>query len=173
MRVKHIIWLLVFGLIGVGLLFYFKPSKPLDTSVAIDRVVVTKHQRKLDLMANGKVVKSYSISLGRVPEGAKEYEGDKKTPEGLYIIHDRNPYSGYHKNLGVSYPNTKDIAHARSLGKSPGGLIKIHGIKNRYGWIGRFHLLFDWTYGCIAVTDEAMDELYEHVKIGTPIEILP
>jgi murein L,D-transpeptidase YafK len=173
MKMKHIILTLIFGLIGYGLIFYFKPFKPLDKSVSIDKVVITKHERRLDLISNNQIIKSYKISLGLVPKGHKEYEGDKKTPEGLYFINDKNPNSGYHKNLGISYPNEQDIKHAESIGKSPGGLIKIHGIKNGFAWIGRFHLLFDWTLGCIAVTNREIDELYENVEIGTPIEIRP
>jgi len=173
MKMKHIILVLILGLVGFGLIFYFKPFKPIDKSVTIDKIVVTKHERKLELISNNQVIKSYEISLGRVPKGHKEYEGDKKTPEGLYFINDKNPNSGYHKNLGISYPNEKDIKHAKSIGKNPGGLIKIHGIKNGFGWTGRFHLLFDWTSGCIALTNKEIDELYENIKIGTPIEIKP
>ena len=132
-----------------------------------------KHQRKLNLIANNQVLKSYQISLGRTPKGPKQYEGDRKTPEGLYFINDKNAQSGYHKNLGISYPNEVDKQHAESMHKSPGGLIKIHGIRNGFDWIGRFHLLFDWTLGCIALTNKEMDELFENVKIGMPIEIKP
>ena len=154
MKIKLIILTLIFGLIGFGLIFYFKPFKPLDKSVSIDKVIVIKHKRRLDLISNNQIIKSYKISLGRVPKGYKEYEGDKKTPEGLYVINDKNPNSGYHKNLGISYPNERDKKYADSIGTSPGGLIKIHGIKNGFGWIGWFHLLFDWTLGCIALTDK-------------------
>lgn len=170
---KQIILILILGFIAYGLFFYFKPSKPLDESVIIDKIVVTKHKRTLALISNNEIVKTYKISLGKVPKGAKEFEGDKKTPEGLYIINDKNPNSKCHKNLGISYPNELDIEHAKKMGKSPGGLIKIHGMLNGYGWLGRFHLFRDWTAGCIAVTDKEMDELYENVKIGTPIEIKP
>lgn len=173
MKRKYLKLILIFGLIGFGLIFYFKPFKPLDKSVTIDKIVVTKHKRTLDLISNNQIVKSYKISLGRVPKGQKEFEGDKKTPEGLYFINDKNPNSGYHKNLGISFPNEQDIKRAKSIGKSPGGLIKIHGIRNGFGWIGGFHLLFDWTLGCIAMTNKEIDELYENVKIGTPIEIKP
>lgn len=173
MKIKLIILTLIFGLIGFGLIFYFKPFKPLDKSVSIDKVIVIKHKRRLDLISNNQIIKSYKISLGRVPKGHKEYEGDKKTPEGLYVINDKNPNSGYHKNLGISYPNERDKKYADSIGKSPDGLIKIHGIKNGFGWIGRFHLLFDWTLGCIALTDKEIHELFENVEIGTPIEIKP
>lgn len=173
MKIKLIILTLIFGIIGFGLIFDFKPFKPLDKSVSIDKIIVIKHKRRLDLISNNQIVKSYKISLGRVPKGHKEFEGDKKTPEGLYFINDKNPNSGYYKNLGISYPNEQDIERAKTINKRPGGLIKIHGIKNGFGWIGSFHLLFDWTLGCIAMTDKEIDELYENVKIGTPIEIKP
>jgi len=155
------------------MIFYFQPYKPLDKSVSIDKIVVTKHKRTLDLISNNQIIKSYKISIGRVSKGRKEFEGDNKTPEGLYFINDKNKKSGYYKNLGISYPNEIDLKHAKLIGKSPGGLIKIHGIKNGFGWIGRFHLLFDWTLGCIAISDKEIDEFYENVKIGTPIEIKP
>lgn len=118
-------------------------------------------------------MKTYTISLGGNPIGDKEYEGDKKTPEGIYYINDKNPNSGYHKNLGISYPNKKDIEQAKKLGKPVGGDIKIHGLKNRTGVIGKLHRWFDWTLGCIALTNNEMDELYYSVPIGTKIEILP
>ncbi|NPD86388.1 L,D-transpeptidase family protein [Lentimicrobium sp. L6] len=173
MKIKYIILILIFGLIGFGLISYFKPFEPIDKSVSIEKIEVIKHKRRLDLISNNQIIKSYKISLGRVPKGHKEYEGDKKTPEGLYIINDKNPNSGYHKNLGISYPNEHDKKYAESIGKSPGGLIKIHGIRNGFGWIGRFHLIFDWTLGCIAMIDQEIDEFYENVNIGTPIEIKP
>ncbi len=173
MKMKRLIFALIIGLIFYGLIFYFKPFVLLDKSVSIDKIVVTKHKRRLDLISNNTVIKSYKISLGRIPKGHKKYEGDKRTPEGLYYINDKNPNSGYHRNLGISYPNPQDIKHAESVGKNPGGLIKVHGIKNGFGWVGRFHLIFDWTAGCIAVTDNEIDELYENIKIGTPIEIKP
>lgn len=118
-------------------------------------------------------MKSYKIALGKNPVGDKQFEGDDKTPEGLYYINDKNPNSGYHKNLGVSYPNASDSVEAKSFNKPVGGDIKIHGIRNYMGIIGKFHNLRDWTRGCIAVTDEEIDELYEHVPIGTPIQINP
>lgn len=173
MKPKRVILLLFLGVLGYVYIFYTNPRKPLDTSICIDKIIVTKHARKLDLISNNQIVRSYKISIGRVTKGAKEYEGDKKTPEGTYIIHDKNPNSGYYKNLGISYPNNYDIEHAKTIGKKPGGLIKIHGLKNGFGWIGRFHLMFDWTLGCIALSNNEIDEIYKTVKIGTPIEIKP
>ena len=119
------------------------------------------------------LLKTYTISLGKSPVGHKQFEGDNKTPEGVYTINDRNANSAYHKNLGVSYPNEADRKFAEKYGKSPGGLIKIHGLRNDRGYIGKFHRWKDWTAGCIAVTDKEIDELYKAVKHNAVIDILP
>ena len=154
-------------------LYYFWRSKKLDTSKPIDRIVVVKHKRELTLYSKGEAVKSYPISLGKSPEGAKQFEGDMKTPEGIYTINDKNPNSAFYLNLGVSYPNAEDVAYAESQGKSAGSLIKIHGLRNGRGFIGKLHRWKDWTHGCIAVSNDEMKELYDNVPIGTEIEILP
>lgn len=154
-------------------IYYFYPEKKLPTNIQIDKLVVNKSKRELLAYSNGQLIKTHRISLGRNPIGHKEYEGDKKTPEGIYYINDKNPNSGYHKNLGISYPNKKDIENAKRLGKSPGGDVKIHGLRNGSGFISRFQRWGDWTMGCIALTNSEMDELYEAVAIGTPIEIKP
>ena len=120
-----------------------------------------------------KLLKVYRVALGKNPIGHKEFEGDMKTPEGNYIINDKNPHSSYYKNLGISYPNKDDISHAKKIGKSAGGLIKIHGLPNNYSGVGHLHYLNDWTHGCVAVTNEEIDELFENVPVGTPIEIKP
>lgn len=156
-----------------GLWFLGKHDKPLDRSLTVDKIVVEKSKRRLSLYSGETLLKTYPISLGQQPVGHKVFEGDKRTPEGQYIIHDKNPHSGYYKNLGISYPNKHDIAHAKEIGKAPGGHIKIHGLKNGWGWIGKIHLLKDWTAGCIALTNEEVEELYQTVPIGTPIEIKP
>lgn len=153
--------------------YYFYPENKLPDNIQINKIVVYKSKRQLLAYSNGKLIKTYKISLGNVPIGDKEFEGDKKTPEGFYIINDKNPNSGYHKNLGISYPNQEDIENAKRLGKPVGGDVKIHGLRNKMGIIGKFHRWFDWTLGCIAVTDNEIDELYGAVKIGTPIEIKP
>lgn len=127
----------------------------------------------MQVLSGSEVLKTYKISLGRNASGDKEEQGDKRTPEGDYFIDGKNPGSAYHKNLGVSYPNERDVAEARSKGLDPGGDIKIHGIRNGFGFIKKFHLLFDWTAGCIAVTDDEIDELYASVKVGTPVTIMP
>ncbi|MCA1752804.1 MAG: murein L,D-transpeptidase family protein [Cryomorphaceae bacterium] len=165
-------WLCIFLIAGVAG-YYFYPENKLPDDSQIDRLVVTKSKRQLAVYSKGTLLKTYKVSLGRVPEGDKEFEGDMKTPEGIYFINDKNPNSGYHKNLGISYPNQRDIEHARSHEKPAGGDIKIHGLRNGIGLVGKFHRWFDWTMGCIAVTNDEMDELYEAVEVGTSIEIRP
>jgi murein L,D-transpeptidase YafK len=103
----------------------------------------------------------------------KEREGDARTPEGLYAIDAKNDRSAYHKALHVSYPNAADRERAKSLGVSPGGAIMIHGLPNGIGWVGAGHRLYDWTLGCIAVTNDEIDEIWKTVPVCTPIEIRP
>ncbi|WP_040574404.1 murein L,D-transpeptidase family protein [Pontibacter sp. BAB1700] len=145
----------------------------LPSNTKVDKLVIYKSQRKLMAYSKGRLIKIYSIALGGSPIGHKKYEGDMKTPEGSYSINDKNPNSAYHKNLGISYPNADDIAYAKKLGKSPGGAIKIHGLRNGTGLIGKLHRWVDWTQGCIAVTNGEIDELYRAVAVGTPIMIHP
>jgi hypothetical protein len=165
---------LTITLIFLGLtVYYFYPKDKLPADTLIDKLVVYKSKRQLLAYSSGQLVKTYKISLGRQPIGDKEFEGDKKTPEGLYFINDKNPNSGYHKNLGISYPEKDDIENAKRLGKPAGGDVKIHGLRNKTGFISKFHRWYDWTLGCIAVTDDEIDELYNAVKIGTQIEIEP
>jgi murein L,D-transpeptidase YafK len=164
---------IVLLIVVLGFLSIPQSAKPLDKSTYIDSIVVEKSNHKMLVYRNRELLKTYKISLGRNSIGDKLYEGDKKTPEGLYFINDKNPKSAFHKNIGISYPNKQDIKEAEKIGKNPGGQIKIHGIKNGFYWIGRFHRLFDWTAGCIAVTDSEIDELYDAIRIGIPIEIKP
>ena len=148
------------------------PALPPDAKIA--KLVVRKSAREMDAYdASGRLLKTYPVALGRAPVGHKQFEGDGKTPEGRYTISGRNPHSGYHKNLGVSYPNDTDRARAAAQGRSPGGDIKIHGLKNGLGAIGAQHLRRDWTDGCIAVTDREIDELYALVQPDAPIDIPP
>ena len=157
---------------GFGV-FYFYPYRPIGAGITIDKIEVIKSRHELYAYANGKVVKTFTVALGQVPVGAKEYEGDKKTPEGTYTIYAKNPNSAYHKNLGISYPDAAAIAHAKSIGKPPGGDVKIHGLKDSQAWYGRFHRMADWTNGCIALNNEELDDLYAHTPVGIPIVIKP
>ncbi len=149
------------------LLFAQKPS------VGADRVVVYKSERKLVLLSQGKEVRSYEVALGAEPVGPKTRHGDHRTPVGVYTLDSRNPNSHFYKAFHISYPNPKDIATAKKLGVSPGGDIMLHGLPKEYAWVGKAHTLHDWTDGCIAVTNEEMDELWKLVPVGTPIEIKP
>lgn len=149
------------------------PERPLPAGVRATRIVVTKHERTLALISNGRVVKTYRISLGPHPRGHKEREGDNRTPEGVYAIDRHKPDSSFHRALHVSYPNARDVAHAAALGVSPGGDIMIHGLPDALGWIGRLHRLHDWTAGCMAVTNQEIEEIYRAAPDGTPVEIRP
>jgi murein L,D-transpeptidase YafK len=140
---------------------------------SVDRIVVYKSRRVMHVFTAGRNVRTFRIALGRQPVGPKRQEGDFRTPEGLYHIEAKNSNSRFHKNLGISYPDATDRARAAALGLSPGGDIKIHGLRNGRGYRGRLHRLRDWTAGCIAVTNAEMDELYDAVPIGIPIEIFP
>lgn len=132
----------------------------------VTRIAVFKKNRRMFLMHNKSALKSYYIDLGFAPEGDKKISGDGKTPEGHYYIDRRNPDSRFHLSLGISYPNKKDLAEAKALGKSPGGDIFIHGRGNVLT-----RLRPDWTWGCIAVTNDEIEEIYAMVRDGTPISI--
>lgn len=169
---KKVILLAVVIFMG-ALIYNNYPEQKLPENTEVDLLVVKKSDNKLMAYADGKLLKTYQVSLGASPMGHKEFEGDEKTPEGVYTINAKNDKSGYHKNLGVSYPNKNDIAHAKSIAKPPGGDIKIHGIRNGLGIISKFQRLINWTNGCIALTNDEVDELYASVKVGTRIEIRP
>lgn len=156
-----------------GLVYNIYPEPKLAENVQIDSLVVFKSQHKMFVYQQGKLLKTYKISLGDNPVGHKEFEGDEKTPEGIYTINAKNPNSGYYKNLGVSYPNKVDLQHAKAIGKPAGGDIKIHGLRNGIGFIGKFQRWFNWTNGCMALTNKEIEELYVAVKIGSKINIKP
>jgi murein L,D-transpeptidase YafK len=135
--------------------------------------LILKKDHLLELIAGGKIIKTYKVALGQGGLAAKEREGDGRTPEGHYIIDARNADSHYHRALHVSYPNAEDRKRATRLGVPPGGAIMIHGLPNGMGKLGAAHRLYDWTLGCIAVTDEEIDEIWDLVAVGTPVEIKP
>jgi len=146
---------------------------PLPANAQADRVLVEKSSRQLTLFQNGRILKSYPVALGRSPAGAKEYEGDQRTPEGIYSIDFHKPDSDYHLALHISYPEQHDIDRAAAQGQSAGSDIMIHGLPNGRGWVGRFHRRADWTAGCIAVANFEIEEIYRTVPDGTPIELRP
>jgi murein L,D-transpeptidase YafK len=149
---------------------------PADGSAAASKahfVVVHKRDRRMLLLRGGQVLREYRIALGGNPLGAKQQLGDGRTPEGEYLLDWRNEDSDFHRSIHVSYPNAEDLQRAEEHGVQPGGGIMIHGLPNGESWIGEAHRGLDWTKGCIAVTDQEMDEIWGLVDDGTPIDILP
>jgi murein L,D-transpeptidase YafK len=173
MRITIVLVALMLALVGFTYVYAHHIWSPLPTGTTIDQIVIEKSARKLSVLANGKTLKSYRIALGRSPIGAKQQEGDNKTPEGVYKLDGRNPQSNFHLALHISYPSHDDERRAAELGVAAGFDIMIHGIQNGRGWIGAFHRLSDWTAGCIAVTDEEIEELWRITPEGTRIEIRP
>lgn len=156
-----ILLVMALGLAGCGDSKFRKYNGP-----EVTEVQVHKTDRKMHLIHQDRVLKTYDVALGFAPDGHKEFEGDGKTPEGTYFITHKNPQSDFHLSLGISYPNEADIAFAEAQGKDPGGEIFIHGgpnspIRQR-----------DWTWGCVAVSDREMEVIYSMVEPGTPIHIL-
>lgn len=147
-------------------------SAPREPQMA-DKVLVVKSQRRLYLMDDGVPFETFDIALGRNPRGHKQREGDGRTPEGRYVLDWRNPESEYYRSIHVSYPSETDLSRAREAGADPGGNIMIHGLPEKYAWMGPRHTVEDWTEGCIAVTNEQMDVIWTKVRHGTPIEIRP
>ena len=138
-----------------------------------DRIVIEKSKHTMTLMSGGTVLKTYKVALGGQPVGAKQRIGDHKTPEGLYIVDQKKAASQFHRALHISYPNARDKENARRLGVSSGGDVEIHGLGAKYGWVGAAHRQMDWTDGCVAVTNEEIDEIWPLVAVGTPVEIKP
>ncbi len=162
---RAIIKAIVFGAVMISLTGCSSKFKTYD-GPEVTRVAVFKSQRRMYLLHGKTVLKSYRIELGFAPIGDKMIEGDGKTPEGFYMIDRRNPDSEFHLSVGINYPTPRDIAEAKALGKEPGGDIFIHGQGNPVS-----RLRADWTFGCIAVTNREIEEIYAMVRNGTPIAI--
>jgi murein L,D-transpeptidase YafK len=140
---------------------------------AVDEILVLKSRHKMQLLSHGAVVHEYRVALSTVAVGAKELNGDHKVPEGEYTVDSKNPGSKFHLALHVSYPNAADRARAQKLGVKPGGEIEIHGLAKEYAELGALHRAYDWTNGCIAVTNAEIEEIYKIVPVGTKVEIRP
>ncbi len=138
-----------------------------------DMVLVIKSKSKLYLKQNGKTLKAYHVAVGANPQGHKKQEGDERTPEGNYFLDYKKNDSDFYKSIHISYPDKADRKRAEEAGVNPGGFIMIHGQKNGLGWLSWITQRFNWTDGCIAVSNSAMDEIWNAVDVGTPIEIRP
>ena len=160
---------IVFSLF-VCLLLVQNPAFGLEDA---DLVLVLKSESKVMLLKDGKPVREYRAAFGANPKGHKQRQGDERTPEGSYVLDYKNRNSSFYKSIHISYPNERDKRRARQDGVDPGGAIMIHGQKNGCGWLSRIFQKFNWTDGCIAVSNAAMDEIWEAVRVGTPIEIRP
>ena len=137
----------------------------------IDRVLVDKSQRKMFLIKKSEIVRQYTIALGGIPKGHKKQEGDQKTPEGVYVLDYVNENSSFYRSMHINYPNLTDKRTAEERGVDPGGMIMVHGQRNGAGMLTGLTQLFDWTDGCIALTNSEMDEFLSLVPVGTEIEI--
>jgi len=168
--IRRVCAVLLLALFALGATLSAQQSAPAQKA---DSVLILKRDHLLELLAGGKVIRSYKVALGQGGLAPKEREGDARTPEGRYIIDAHNADSHYHRGLHVSYPNAEDRKRAAKLGVSPGGAIMIHGLPNGKGWVGPAHRLYDWTLGCIAVTDQEIEEIWDLVPVGTPVEIRP
>ncbi|MEZ5848476.1 MAG: L,D-transpeptidase family protein [Geminicoccaceae bacterium] len=160
------------GLMATLAIFGIAPRGHARTG-RVDRVVVLKRKRVLQLISKGDVVHSFRIALGREPRGDKRFEGDGRTPEGLYWLDSWKGDSRFYKAIRISYPNRADVELASRMGRSAGGAIMVHGLASEIEHWGPNHYLFNWTEGCIAVTNEEMDVIWNSVRPGTPIEIRP
>jgi|JI7StandDraft_1071085.scaffolds.fasta_scaffold57256_2 murein L,D-transpeptidase YafK len=148
------------------------PAPPAPPLVGqIDRIVIEKAARRMQLMQDGKPVRTYQIALGFTPEGDKIRQGDGKTPEGEFTIDRRNDESAFHLSIGLNYPQPADLARAEKAGYSPGGDIFIHGQPNALP--DGLKIKGDWTAGCIAVTNAEIREIWAVTPIGTTVEIRP
>ncbi|MEO7086220.1 MAG: L,D-transpeptidase family protein [Gemmatimonadaceae bacterium] len=138
-----------------------------------DSIVVEKTKHTLTLYRAGLPVHIYQVALGKQPTGDKVRIGDGRTPEGLFHIDYRNAQSKYHMSLHISYPDAAHAQRASALGVAPGGDIMIHGLPPAFADYGTAHREFDWTEGCIAVTDSEIEEIWRAVPNGAPIQIKP
>lgn len=137
----------------------------------VDLVKVDKSENRMYLLDGEKIVKEYHVALGSNPKGHKQQEGDEKTPEGKYTLDYKKEDSSFYRAMHISYPNEQDKATAKKVGVSPGGFIMVHGQRNWLGWLSSISQRFNWTNGCIALTNSEMDEFMDLVDVGTAIQI--
>jgi murein L,D-transpeptidase YafK len=146
---------------------------PLPPIGLADSIVVEKKAHMLTLFRDGKPMRTYLVALGGNPRGDKLSAGDRRTPEGIFYIDSRQPNSRYHLALHISYPDAAHRARSLAAGMAPGGDIMIHGLPNGPGAAGATHRVNDWTNGCVALTDEEIEQIWSAVPIGTPVQIKP
>ena len=146
-------------------------SRP--TVANVDLVRVAKSENRMYLLDGGQVIKTNHVAFGGNPEGHKQQEGDEKTPEGRYVLDYKKEDSAFYRSMHISYPNEEDKRNAAGLGVSAGGFIMVYEQRNRFGWLAPIMQRFNWTSGCIALTNREMDEFMGLIAVGTPIQIDP
>lgn len=151
----------------------FAASAPAGDFPTADKIVVEKENRRLHLMRDGEIFRTFEIALGVAPIGNKEREGDKRTPEGRYLLDDRNPDSDFFLSIHISYPSLAERVAARQKGLDPGGAIMIHGQPNEPTYSAAYYRQEDWTNGCIAVSNSDMIDIWLMTPNDIPIVILP
>lgn len=154
---------------GLG---YWAHRPPTPIKGTVDSLVVDKADRTLRVYQGRSVTATYPVALSIDPTGPKRFQGDRRVPVGQYHVAFHLEESIAYKALRISYPNPQDRRYARSRGRDPGGLIEIHGLHGSMAWMGRLHAAFNYTLGCVAVTNAQMDELYRHVPDGTPVRFV-
>ena len=137
----------------------------------VDLVKVDKSEGRMYLLDGQNVVRQFDIALGAHPRGHKQQEGDERTPEGEYTLDYKKEDSAFYRSMHVSYPNEQDIASANQRDVPPGGFIMVHGQRNGLGWLSPLMQQFNWTDGCIALTNSEMDAFMDLVQVGTDIHI--
>ncbi|MBX3486981.1 MAG: L,D-transpeptidase [Candidatus Paracaedibacteraceae bacterium] len=147
----------------------------LPAFASIDSIEIIKHRHELNLIQDDKIIKSYTVSLGRQPQGRKVDRNDKRTPEGSYTIKRKLNATEYNKSLTINYPTPEETADATARGVDIGDHLCIHGMRSYLsympGFMQKLHRWVDWTAGCIALTDSEIDEIFEEVEVGTPVVI--
>ena len=161
------------------LLFIFS-TLTFAASYDVDEVRVYKTKHRMEMLFKGKITKVYTVMLGRGGMEPKRKEGDKRVPEGKYMLDYKNPYSKFYRSIHITYPNVEDIARAKKMGVKPGGDIFVHGMPEFYQDMERVmdekalniaFPLIDWTAGCVAVSNSEMTEIWENVEVPIPITI--
>jgi len=149
------------------------PVTGIRSRLVADSIVVVKSRRSLTLYQGGFAIRTYGVALGKQPQGDKLRKGDNRTPEGVFRIDARNADSRFHRALHISYPDVEHMRRSTALGVAPGGDVMIHGLPKGYEKLGPSHREFDWTEGCVAVTNDEIEEIWRAVPDGTPIQIKP
>ena len=158
----------LFGMRVIGILILICVNSAL---AEVDLIRVDKSENRMYLMEGEKLIKEYHVAFGANPQGHKQKEGDERTPEGTYTLDSKKEDSAFYRAMHISYPNEEDKENAKKRGESPGGFVMVHGQRNGLGWLAPILQNFNWTNGCIALTNVEMDEFMELVNAGTPVQI--